>query len=255
MELDIGRRLRFFRKRVGISQLDLETEIDGSPGMISRIEGNFVNPTKETILKIADVLNLNGAELDYIIGKSVRPASLKEIENAKREASQELETKEVLAYLLDERWRFHQFSNTFIQFLYLSKADIDYLLEMTAIQALVRKDSPLLERLDKDFFEGLLSSYLAFYHATMSFMADDEVYQQSVEDIVRNNLARKIWVGLVYERDREFVLPEERIIYFDLQGRKIALNYFAFHLPLNSRFLVVEYHSKNKIPKFSRKII
>jgi transcriptional regulator with XRE-family HTH domain len=65
---NIGNKIRIFRKRAGMSQLDLEVAIDASNGMISRIETGDVNPTKETIFKIAEALKLNGIETAELFG-------------------------------------------------------------------------------------------------------------------------------------------------------------------------------------------
>lgn len=64
----IGQKIREFRKRSKISQLDLELEIDASPGSISRIESGDTNPTKETIHKISKILKLSPEELAMLFG-------------------------------------------------------------------------------------------------------------------------------------------------------------------------------------------
>lgn len=51
-----------------MSQLALEVAINLSPGTISRIENGIINPNKETILKIAKALNLNGVETASLFG-------------------------------------------------------------------------------------------------------------------------------------------------------------------------------------------
>lgn len=54
----IGEKIRNFRKRSGKSQFELELEIEASPGSMSRIESGQVNPTKETLRKIIEALEL-----------------------------------------------------------------------------------------------------------------------------------------------------------------------------------------------------
>ena len=66
--LSIGEKVRNFRLRTKISQLELEIEIGASSGSISRIENNLTNPTKETLLKIADILSLNFSEKTELLG-------------------------------------------------------------------------------------------------------------------------------------------------------------------------------------------
>ena len=64
--LKLGEKLRNYRKRAGISQLELEIKIDSSTVTISRIENGEVNPTKETLLKIVDALDIKYYEASDI---------------------------------------------------------------------------------------------------------------------------------------------------------------------------------------------
>src|SRR5260221_11095434 len=66
--LKIGLKIRNFRLRAGLSQLDLEGKIEAAPGSLSRIESGQVNPSKETLLKIVDALNLKGVEALALFG-------------------------------------------------------------------------------------------------------------------------------------------------------------------------------------------
>lgn len=68
MQIRTGEKIKNFRKRAGMSQLGLEVEIDASAGSISRIENGDVNPTKETLFKIAEALKLNGSETASLFG-------------------------------------------------------------------------------------------------------------------------------------------------------------------------------------------
>ncbi|MBL8014992.1 MAG: helix-turn-helix transcriptional regulator [Candidatus Doudnabacteria bacterium] len=58
-----GSILRILRKQRGISQLNLEAQAQLSPGSISRIENNKTNPTKETLFKLAIILQLSREEI------------------------------------------------------------------------------------------------------------------------------------------------------------------------------------------------
>jgi len=69
--IKIGNKLREYRIRANVSQLQLELSIGASTGSISRIENGFVNPSKETLLKIAEVLNLNFLEKAELLGISI----------------------------------------------------------------------------------------------------------------------------------------------------------------------------------------
>ncbi len=58
-KLTLGEKIKSLRKRAGISQFQLELEISLAQGSLSRIESGEVNPTKETLLKIIEELELN----------------------------------------------------------------------------------------------------------------------------------------------------------------------------------------------------
>lgn len=60
--------LKKYRLNKGVSQLDLELAINASTGTISRIENGRINPTKETLFKIAEFLELDSYETLILIG-------------------------------------------------------------------------------------------------------------------------------------------------------------------------------------------
>lgn len=64
----IGQKVKYFRLKNGLSQFDLELEINASPGVICRLEGGKVNPTKETLFAISKALNLSDSETAYLFG-------------------------------------------------------------------------------------------------------------------------------------------------------------------------------------------
>lgn len=70
----LGQKIYKFRKRVGLSQFDLELEIDAASGSISRVENDLVNPTKETLRKIAKALDLAKFEEASLFEIEINPA-------------------------------------------------------------------------------------------------------------------------------------------------------------------------------------
>ena len=70
-----GQQVKNLRKKHGFSQLNLELKLGASTGTISRIENGKINPSKETLFRIAKVFNLTFGEviilfgIDYFIGK------------------------------------------------------------------------------------------------------------------------------------------------------------------------------------------
>src|SRR5690242_2611338 len=97
----IGTKIREYRKRAGMSQLDLEVAINASNGMISRIESDKVNPTKETLFSIAESLGLEQSEKADLFGiKNLFPSD-KEIDSAREEVNEYFSSSPAVAYLID----------------------------------------------------------------------------------------------------------------------------------------------------------
>jgi|GEM_PF-2564083 len=66
--MTLGQKIRQFRKRAGLSQFELELEIEASQGSLSRIESGRTNPTKETIVDISKTLKLDKKETASLFG-------------------------------------------------------------------------------------------------------------------------------------------------------------------------------------------
>ena len=63
-----GKRIKFFRERAGLSQMDLELAIGASSGSLSRIERERGNPTKSTLINIVYATKLNTEEIASLFG-------------------------------------------------------------------------------------------------------------------------------------------------------------------------------------------
>lgn len=95
----IGQKIKFYRERSKKSQMELEVEIDASTGSISRMEHGSVNPTKETLVKIVDCLNLNKYEAMNLFGFEFK--ELPQIVRLTKEITSTLELEDVLQKSVD----------------------------------------------------------------------------------------------------------------------------------------------------------
>jgi len=62
----LGQKIRYFRNRMNLSQMDLGVSTGLSFGTISRIKNGTINPNKETIEKILDSLHISLIERSYV---------------------------------------------------------------------------------------------------------------------------------------------------------------------------------------------
>lgn len=68
---NLGQRIKYFRKRSKLSQMELELRINAAFGSVSRMENGITNPTKETLFSIAEALELSAVETATLFGINI----------------------------------------------------------------------------------------------------------------------------------------------------------------------------------------
>src|SRR5260221_6195037 len=253
--LKLGNKIRYFRKRAGLSQMQLELEINAAAGMISRIESGEVNPLKETLIKIAATLNLSDRERDYLYGSSANPATDEEIGKALGEVNFYFNKFTTLAYLLDERHRVVDVSKSFMNLLGLDEAFKDKYYKRSFISLLLDKELNLKAFIEEQSYEDVLYHLFKRFYAEVGFMVDDPVFREAETSILSDTVSLKIWEKVKTEPVVGIHLPESRKIDFKFGPLKISMYYFDEPLPKYRRFEIVEYLPSNKLLKYLKKII
>lgn len=253
--MSLGSRIQYFRKRADLSQFDLENEIGGSQGMLSRIENGSINPTKETLYKIADVLKLHYREFDYLMGMTSKPATDSEIQEALKEV-EEYFSKKVLAYLIDERWRLFAATDPFLKAINLDQEYIKKLRGRTTVEFLTDPDLGILDRFSQNKLEDVLRNNLQYYYKEVGFMQDDEYFQNSVRAIRKNPLASRIWDEIVKANDYKYPVRVGRVVYFNVFKTFDVPMIYNYEPLLNaSRFQLVVWTPENKFLKTLTKLL
>ena len=67
---EIGRRIRFFRRKRGITQEQLAFEVDTSAAYLSNIERAIKKPSLQKLIQISEVL---GISIDDLVSPSRKP--------------------------------------------------------------------------------------------------------------------------------------------------------------------------------------
>jgi transcriptional regulator with XRE-family HTH domain len=251
---NIGRRIRYFRELKNITQVDLESEMDAASGFVSRIESNKVNPTKETLLKISQLLNLNSSEQSYLIGPMSSPANQDSINNAVSEIEDYYKKRDVFAYLIDDRFRFVHLSHGFYRFFSPFISDPEKTLkDITGISLLriMLDDNLKIAKFmsSSKYFEELLVNQISRFYYEMGFMIDDPHYQEALKYIRTHPLAWQIW-RKVAGMKVNLISIESRIVNFKIMGMNIKLAYSREKLYANPRFESIEYTPTNKLLRF-----
>jgi transcriptional regulator with XRE-family HTH domain len=251
----LGRRIRNFRKRANLSQLQLETEIGASSGTVSRIENGEVNPTKETVEKIGEVLRLSPKEISYLVGPIQLPATEEEVNKAIEEVKEYFSQKNVFAYLIDDRFRMIYISEGFRR-LFAKHVDDPVAVENQLIgdtmRYLVDRNSPLFKFVDTDQYERIMLYQIARFHYEVGFMEDDFICQETIKWINANDLTKKIYE---YVKTNKVNLNsyESKVVKFKFGKIYLDLSYAREPLHVSSRFETIDYYPTNKLIRFISK--
>lgn len=237
----IGRRIRYFRNRAGITQLQLELEIGAASGSISRIENGVTNPNKETLNSIADVLGMNLLEREYAYGKRMYPVTLEDVEKA-REAVRELFNKPwVFGYMIDDRYRVWEASDLFIK--------------LSGVPERVYKDNysrslidlSLDEKwgrkfVDPNSYQETIEHLLDLYYSECGYMVDDEIFKNILKVIETVDFAKKHWSEIVKKPRLLFNHHNNRSVKFVFKGvNSEPMKFSMIPFYKDERFIVVEY--------------
>ena len=98
-DFNLGQKIRMYRERAGLSQMELELEIGASPGSLSRIENGQTNPSKETIYKVSEALELSAREIKSLF--EIDNSDIREFSEATYKVSSSLDLQEVLQNSVD----------------------------------------------------------------------------------------------------------------------------------------------------------
>lgn len=250
----LGGKIRFFRERSHKSQLELESEISASSGQISRIEKGVINPTKETIANIARVLVLSELEMNYLIGDISEPVSMSEVEKAREEVKDFMEKRFTLAYMVDERSRVWQASKAFLRFIKMKPEEAENIYGISLITLLLDPKYNLINLIPKDEqFEVLFNLFCRTYRE-LSFMVGDKYYEEAIQQINANEVAKKAWEKVVTNKVRDIHSLETRRVYFKVGPVKVAMYYSVEPVLNNERFRVVEYIPTSKVLKLLKNL-
>ncbi len=237
----LGNKIRVFRRLKGLSQLDLEVLIGASSGVISRIESNVTNPTKETLDKISRALKLNSLEYSYLNGNISKPPNIREIEEARSILRPYYRQLKTLSYCVDDRSRLIDISDCFCK---LGRFDKEKILLKYMPQILFDNSLGINKFIDKNYLNEIAYNMFLRTYSEMYFMEGDEDYENILQYIKSNPLALELWnIASKESKDKNFRDNASRTVMFSVFGKKIKLQYAVEPLWGNHRFMVLHYRT------------
>jgi len=260
MENSIGKKIRYFRLRGGLSQLDLELALGAAQGSISRIESGRVNPTKETIYSISEVLNLSERERVFLTLRSDIPLSQIEIDEAVSSVKKYYDSPHVYGYLLDETYRFWYISQGFERLFrhFIPKEEADQLksnlIGRSAMRAMVDPSLGLTRFFPEGKqYEEILYHQFSNNYYERSYMIDfDPTVKEDFVLLESFPVARKALRRVMSEPANINTLPA-KLITLMFKGIKVNLYYSRQTLTKHPRFQTIEYVPSNTLLKLLAK--
>ncbi len=241
MTIDLGKRIRYFRERAGLKQEDIELQAGFAQGLMSRIENNKINPSKETIQQIVDVLELNSRETNYLIGQTALPATDKEIGLALEDVKKFLDKRGVIAYVLDDRWRLIAISKTFERVLDKMSLDKNKLFKHTVIRLLLDDKLAIKQLIDQEDYKDILQAQLTHYYSAVGFMKDDPYFKDTMRFVQKDFFAKSI-IDKIDRGDRTKVwtISQSKLSFVFKNNIRMKMHYYCQSLIRHPRFDLVE---------------
>ena len=231
----LGKRIKFFRERAHLSQLELETSINASAGMISRIEKGRVNPTKETMQKIAAELKLTQKEK-----VSLFPTK-EEITSAISEVNAYLERPGFLGYLVDDWWVLHAASNSLIAMLNLDPATMRKAIGKNLLEVYFDPSFGVIQNMDPDRLVNNFAIETARAKAELNPEYYGDYFETIVQKLISFPYTKEILKRVNEVEDNvEVVSAGLRVSHLIIKGQKITLNHAREKLKKNPRFELIE---------------
>lgn len=247
MSKSLGQKIKSFRNRSSISQFDLELAVGLSAGNISRIENDMINPTKETILKIATELNLSQTEISYLLDINHADPTKKEIEETIKLINSHFKKKTVFAYLLDNKSKILEISDGFKILAKLVGLDLSKIYSSQLAEVVFNPDLGLRKYI-KDF-DAAAISVIAVLKQERDYLMDEAWWNDLLERLKRQPDFERLW-NSVSDEELNLLEEEKRTVEFDIKIKRLKFVYTWTNLPKDPRFVVVEYKLARSIKAF-----
>lgn len=236
--IQLGQKIRHFRKRANISQLDLELAINAAHGSISRLETGRVNPTKETLLAIAQALRLNSQENAELLGLFTFNPTGYEIDEAKVEVADYLNRDDVIAYLLDD-WAFvYAISKGLSKQLGFPEKQLEQLIGKNLHEILFDPQYGIRGILDPAHFMEIMTQELARSRAEANWE-----YSKLLESLMHFPDFKTAWERSEQILKQNLYSPTNKTVYLNIAGQNLQFDFSREKLKCNPRFELIEYYN------------
>lgn len=240
-EHTLGRKLYAFREDRKLSQSRLEVEAGLSFGTISRIENGLVNPTKETLVKISEILKLDDSEFNYLLTEKKSTPTKAEVENIIERVKQLIDSSEFPAYLMDCEFRVWYWNDLILKVLEINKDKTEKYRGSSTVKILLLSEFNLKEKIPKKKLPLIIKKQVDIYKQLVKKYKNEAFTRQEIRDLRKDDLFRVAW--------DENITPEESPLvtdfYLNFKGTTLDIEIVNNFLNFDNRFILVRYYPKN----------
>ena len=243
MTNSLGKKIRFFRKREGFSQAQLEVEAGLAFGVVSRIESDTINPTKETVLKISRVLNLNNHELDYLLELQESNPSEEDIKKMITETQPWLDEELFPMYLIDNKIRGWAYNKMLLKIFDIEESVAKKLVGSNVDELLFSSALKIISKIPVNKLFQVIKEQVTQTKALTEIFSLEEYTKETIEKLKKHDLFAKAW-----DEPKTDVNKAMRTnFYMKYKGKTLNMLITMYKLFSDSRFLLVEYFPKDLV--------
>lgn len=240
-ELPLGRKIYVLREDRSLSQSKLEVEAGLSFGTLSRIENGNINPTKETIIKIAQVLGLHDHEFQYLISPVKSSPDMEEIERMKLLLASEIKEEAIPAYLIDTKLRVWDWNKMILELIGANEVNAEKYRGYTCMKLLFLSEFNIRNRIPKDKLVKVIKQQVDTYKFLSNKYRNEYTTYSEIRELLKDISFKKAWKS---ENElKYFPLKNEFYLKYDntILNIDILLNIFS----KDQRFIIVKYYPKD----------
>lgn len=239
----IGKRLKNLREASKMTQQELELEIGASFGHVSRIESGRINPTKEVLLKIAEVFELAPRDKQHFLGIGLGLVSQEEVEKARKEAHDYIYNSKYPIYLSDDCCFLHDWNETALKLFGVNPNYADKHRGINKLEILFNPDLEVRNIISEKRREKFVLDQLLYFLREIDyiFRQDEDWLLFLLNTLKEKNKKFSILWNKALKNYQNKMTVGENIFPIQIDGRNIELYMSQIRVGQSSRFLITEY--------------
>jgi len=236
----IGERLKNFRMQKGLTQQKLELAIGASFGHISKVESGQINPTKETLLKIVEVLKLTEEEAVFLLGLNLDKVSKEEIQEVIKNTKEYLENSKYPSYLQDDYFFVHSWNKKMLDLLGVNSLLATLFRGKNSLEMMLQPQFKKI--MSKERWEKLFQDDLVFFMKSVNYplFKHNKVLKEILNILDKYPEFKEHW-NKALARYSETIVCGENLIYFNRENKEVCYYMSVINLVRYPRFRIVEY--------------